>query len=50
MDNPEVTHLVTAVDLTHDGFGVCKLDDGYTVFVEGLLKGEKADIVVIERK
>jgi 23S rRNA (uracil1939-C5)-methyltransferase len=42
--------VVKAVDLTHDGLGVTKLDDGYTVFVEDLLKGEAAKIEVIERK
>lgn len=50
MDITENAHLVTAVDLTHDGLGVCKLDDGYTVFVAGLLKGERAEIIVTERK
>lgn len=44
------TYFVEAVDLTHDAFGVCKLEDGYTVFVEDLLKGETADIIVTERK
>ncbi|MGD9761960.1 MAG: 23S rRNA (uracil(1939)-C(5))-methyltransferase RlmD [Candidatus Izemoplasmatales bacterium] len=42
--------VVRAVDLTHDGFGVTKLEDGYTVFVEDLLKGEAARIEIIERK
>lgn len=42
--------VVKAVDLTHDGLGVTKLEDGYTVFVEDLLKGEAAKIEVIERK
>lgn len=42
--------VVRAVDLTHDGLGVTKLEDGYTVFVEDLLKGEAAKIEVIERK
>jgi len=51
MDEQEKrTYLVEAVDLTHDAFGVCKLEDGYTVFVEDLLKGETADIIVTERK
>lgn len=44
------TYFVEAIDLTHDAFGVCKLEDGYTVFVEGLLKGEKADIIITERR
>jgi len=43
-------YVVRAVDLTHDGLGVTKLDDGYTVFVEDLLKGEAARIEIIERK
>jgi 23S rRNA (uracil1939-C5)-methyltransferase len=42
--------VVRAVDLTHDGLGVTKLEDGYTVFVEDLLKGEAAKIEVIERR
>jgi 23S rRNA (uracil1939-C5)-methyltransferase len=42
--------VVKAVDLTHNGFGVTKLEDGYTVFVEDLLKGEAARIEIIERK
>ena len=46
----KLTYIVEAVDLTHDAFGVCKLEDGYTVFVEDLLKGEKAEIIVTERK
>lgn len=43
-------YQVEAVDLTHDAFGVCKLEDGYTVFVEDLLKGEKAEIIITERR
>jgi len=50
MDNLPSTHLVEAIDLTHDGLGVCKLDDGYTVFVADLLKGETAEIIVTSRK
>jgi len=42
--------IVKAIDLTHDGLGVARLDDGYTVFVENLLKGETARIEVIERR
>jgi 23S rRNA (uracil1939-C5)-methyltransferase len=42
--------VVKAIDLTHDGLGVTKLEDGYTVFVEDLLKGEAARIEVIERR
>lgn len=41
---------VEAIDLTYDGLGVCKLEDGYTVFVENLLKGEVAKIYVTDRK
>jgi 23S rRNA (uracil1939-C5)-methyltransferase len=43
-------YVVKAIDLTHDGLGVARLDDGYTVFVEDLLKGEAARIEVVERK
>ena len=42
--------VVRAVDLTHDGFGVTKLEDGYTVFVEDLLKGEAARIEIVDRR
>lgn len=42
--------IVKAIDLTHDGLGVARLDDGYTVFVEDLLKGETANIEIIERR
>lgn len=44
------TYIVKAIDLTHDALGVTRLDDGYTVFVEDLLKGETARIEVISRK
>ncbi|MDD3123163.1 MAG: 23S rRNA (uracil(1939)-C(5))-methyltransferase RlmD [Candidatus Izemoplasmatales bacterium] len=44
------TTIVEAIDFTHDALGVCKLEDGYTVFVEDMLKGEKAEILVTERK
>lgn len=37
----------TAEDLTHQGAGVCKVDN-YPLFVEGLLPGEKAKIKVIK--
>jgi len=50
MDNERTITVVEAVDLTHDAHGVCKLEDGYTVFVQGMLKGERADIDVIERR
>ncbi len=43
-------YTVTAIDLTHDALGVTRLPDGYTVFVEDLLKGEKAVIEVTHRK
>ena len=43
-------YRVKAVDLTHDGLGVVKLNDGYTVFVEDLLKGETADIEITSRR
>ncbi len=44
------TYIVKAIDLTHDAKGVVRLDDGYTVFVEDLLKGETARIEIVERK
>lgn len=50
METANETYTVTAVDLTHDGLGVVKLEDGYTVFVAGLLKGEKALITLTERR
>ena len=43
-------YIVKAIDLTHDGMGVVKLEDGYTVFVENLLKGETANIEIIEKR
>ncbi|MEC9485692.1 MAG: 23S rRNA (uracil(1939)-C(5))-methyltransferase RlmD [Candidatus Izemoplasma sp.] len=36
---------VEFVDMTHDGMGVCKID-GFPIFVEKALKGEKAEIKV----
>jgi 23S rRNA (uracil1939-C5)-methyltransferase len=42
--------IVKAVDLTHDGLGVVRLEDGYTVFVENMLKGEVASIEITERR
>ena len=42
--------IVEAIDLTHDGLAVTRLEDGYTVFVENLLKGETAEIEVIKRR
>ena len=39
-------YTVTAIDLTHDALGVTRLPDGYTVFVEDLLKGERAVIEI----
>ncbi len=43
-------YIVKAIDLTHDALGVTRLEDGYTVFVDDLLKGETARIEVTERK
>ncbi|MBN2540014.1 MAG: 23S rRNA (uracil(1939)-C(5))-methyltransferase RlmD [Bacilli bacterium] len=43
-------YIVKAIDLTHDALGVARLEDGYTVFVEGLLKGETAKIEIVQRK
>ncbi len=42
--------IVVAIDLTHDALGVCKLENGFMIFVEGLLKGERAEIVITETK
>ncbi|MBU1144315.1 MAG: 23S rRNA (uracil(1939)-C(5))-methyltransferase RlmD [Firmicutes bacterium] len=50
MEDLTPTTIVKAIDLTHDALGVCKLEDGYTVFVEDLLKGERAEILVTERR
>ena len=49
-DQTNEKHIVEAIDLTHDGLAVTRLDDGYTVFVEDLLKGETAEILVTERR
>ncbi len=43
-------YVVKAIDLTHDALGVARLEDGYTVFVEDLLKGETARIEITERR
>ncbi|MBI9008875.1 MAG: 23S rRNA (uracil(1939)-C(5))-methyltransferase RlmD [Tenericutes bacterium] len=52
MDQETITQnlIVKAVDLTHDGLGVVRLEDGYTVFVENMLKGEVASIEITERR
>jgi len=50
MEGERQRTIVEAIDLTHDALGVCKLEDGFTVFVEGMLKGERADIDVYERR
>ncbi|MFO7969047.1 MAG: 23S rRNA (uracil(1939)-C(5))-methyltransferase RlmD [Bacillota bacterium] len=42
--------VVEAIDLTHDGLAVTRLEDGYTVFVDNLLKGETAEIEIIKRR
>lgn len=44
------TYIVEALDLTHDGLAVTRIEDGFTVFVEDLLKGESAEIEVTHRK
>ncbi|MCF7925631.1 MAG: 23S rRNA (uracil(1939)-C(5))-methyltransferase RlmD, partial [Candidatus Izimaplasma sp.] len=36
---------VQFIDMTHDGMGVCKID-GFPIFVEKALKGEKAEIKI----
>lgn len=50
MEEEQSKYIVEAIDFTHDALGVCKLEDGYTVFVEDLLKGEKAEIIITNRK
>ncbi|MDD4184180.1 MAG: 23S rRNA (uracil(1939)-C(5))-methyltransferase RlmD [Candidatus Izemoplasmatales bacterium] len=50
MDETNQKFIAEAVDLTHDALGVVKLEDGYTVFVEDLLKGETAEIEITARK
>ncbi len=49
-ENTNEKYIVEAVDLTHDGLAVTRLEDGYTVFVEDLLKGETAEIEIISRR
>jgi len=44
------TVVVESIDLTHDALGVCKLENGFMIFVEGMLKGERAEIVITETK
>ncbi len=43
-------YTVTAIDLTHDALGVTRLPNGYTVFVEDLLKGERALIEITKKR
>jgi len=50
MENNQSTFVVEAIDLTHDALGVVRLEDGYTVFVDDLLKGETAEIIITKRK
>ncbi len=50
MEDYRPTIIAEAIDFTHDALGVCKLEDGYTVFVEDMLKGEKAEIIITERR
>jgi 23S rRNA (uracil1939-C5)-methyltransferase len=38
---------VEFVDMTHDGMGICKIND-FPVFVANALKGEKADIKIVK--
>ncbi len=42
--------IVESIDLTHDALGVCKLDNGFMIFVEGMLKGERAEIMITETR
>jgi 23S rRNA (uracil1939-C5)-methyltransferase len=42
-------HIVDIAGMTHEGLGVAKID-GYTVFVEGALEGEKVHIKIIKAK
>lgn len=44
------TVIVESIDLTHDALGVCKLENGFMIFVEGMLKGERAEIMITETK
>lgn len=44
------TVVVESIDLTHDALGVCKLENGFMIFVEGMLKGERAEIVITETR
>ncbi len=48
--NTAENYIVKAIDLTHDGLGVTRLEDGYTVFVENMLKGETASIEIVDRR
>lgn len=41
-------HKLTAADLTNEGSGVCRTDDGIVVFVPGMLPGETADVKIIK--
>ena len=44
------TFIAEAIDLTHEALAVCKMADGFTVFVEDLLVGEQAQILITSRK
>ena len=41
-------HKLTAADLTNEGSGVCRTEDGIVVFVPGMLPGETADVKIIK--
>jgi len=40
-------YTVEFTDMTHDGMGVCKID-GFPIFVQNALKGEKAEIKIVK--
>lgn len=48
--NSENIFITEAIDMTHEALAVCKMEDGFTVFVEDLLVGEKAEVLITERK
>jgi 23S rRNA (uracil1939-C5)-methyltransferase len=44
------TQKAECVDLSFEGKGVAKLDDGRVVFIEGMLPGEKGDVTVAYKR
>lgn len=41
-------YKLTSTDLTNEGNGVCRTEDGIVVFVPGMLPGETADVRIIK--